>query len=60
MTILTLKKPWKEMMAKLRNEFVDLANDMIFSEARETDLIKQLQQQLEKVKNDDHGIIKDL
>jgi lipopolysaccharide biosynthesis glycosyltransferase len=56
MSILTLKKPWNEMMAKLKNEFVDVADDMFFSEAREIDLIKHLQQQLEKVEKDDQII----
>jgi hypothetical protein len=40
---------WKEMMAKLKQGFTDFAeDDMLFSEVEEIELIKQLQQQLNR------------
>lgn len=49
MNRLTTRRPWNEMIAKLKQGFADFAeDDMLFSEAKETELIKQLQQQLKR------------
>ena len=46
-----IKMNWNEIMAKARQKFADVVeDDIIFSEARELDLIKQLQQRLEQSK----------
>ena len=49
MNRLTTRRPWNEMIVKLKQGFADFAeDDMLFSEAKETELIKQLQQQLKR------------
>ena len=49
MNRLKTRRPWNEMIAKLKQGFADFAeDDMLFSEAKETEFIKQLQQQLKR------------
>ena len=45
----TTRRSWNEMIAKLKQGFADFAeDDMLFSEEKETELIRKLQQQLKR------------
>ena len=51
MNRLAMKKSWNQAITKLKQGFTDFAeDDMIFSEEKELELIKQLQQRLERSK----------
>ena len=49
MNRLAMKKSWNETITKLKHGFADFAeDDMIFSEEKEIEIIRQLQKRLER------------